>query len=438
MPEMNQNTNQDRNSGVRTKAEYFAKVTQALCMRRKLGGKVVFAHRGARYVSLGMRLSDSLQLDNALKLAEPLALACHVPGVLAHRLEGHVVYQFQLPEEYWIYYTREPGQGLVLGYGDRAKPVAHDLQPPHTLVGGTSGSGKTETIKALIASLIEAHSPEQLQLVLIDPHNDFVEFDNNQWLAGPVARTQMDIELALTWVSQQLIQRREKNIRDEKRIVVIMDEADSDVVLKQPGNLDIVASLAKESRKFMFNLIIGMQKATHKKMPDILDNLVNRYIGKVSDAAISARLTGWADLGCHKLTGNGDFIHVSGAVAERFQVARVPEQFVNTLNRVELPAWNGMSVIEAMTGLENTEAEEDILLAGPAQVGRPANELNMKLLARYLRYGPEYFSPQTAREKLSPILGRAVSKDLHFMHKKAARELQNELDALDLFLDEDM
>lgn len=429
--------NQARNTNVRQLAMHFSKIAQALCLRRKIGGRIVFAHRGARYVTLGMRLANSLQLDNALKLGESLALASHVPHVLCHRVDGHVAFQFQLPEQYWISYTRELGQGLTLGYGDMAKPVMHNLTPPHTLVGGTSGSGKTETLKALTAGLMESYSPKDLALVMIDPHSDFTDFDNNEWLVGPIARTPEDIELALTWVARQLIQRRENNIRDGKRIVVVMDEADSDIVLKQPNNLDITSSLAKESRKFVFNLILGVQKASHKKMPDILDNLARRYIGRVSDAGISARLTGWAGLDCHKLTGNGDFMHVSGADAERFQVAQLAPGFIDSLTRIQPPAWTGTDVGEVMNQLDNFEKDEEIIMTGPATHGRPANELSMKLLVRYVQFGPDYFSPATAREVLSPLLGRPVSKDMHLMHKRAAIEYLKEQDKLLRLLDEE-
>lgn len=427
-------TEKPRNEGVKAQALRFSQITQALCMRRKIGGKIEFAHRGARHVTLGMRLANSLLLDQALKLGEPLALASHVPSVLCHRIEGHVAFQFQLPEDLWISYTRTLGQGLTLGFGDMARPVRHDLQPPHTLVGGTTGSGKTETIKALTAGLMEEYTPEQLALVMIDPHSDFTDFENNQWLAGPIARSPEDIELALTWVARQLINRREKNIRDDRRIVVVMDEADSDTVLKQSNNLDIVSSLAKESRKFAFNLIVGVQKATHKKMPDVLDNLTNRYIGRVSDAGVSARLTGWAGLDCHKLTGYGDFMHVSGSEAERFQVAQLAPGFVDRLTRIQLMPWTGMETTEAL--LESLEADEDIILTGPAKPGRPANELNMKLLARYLKFGPEYFSPEKAREVLSPILGRTVSKEMHLLHKRKAVELLEEMGGLERLLTE--
>jgi hypothetical protein len=50
--------------------------------------------------------------------------------------------------------------------------------------------------------------------------------------------------------------------------------------------------------------------------------LLNRFVGKVANAQISAMLTGHAGLQAHKLTGKGDFIHISsGEDATRFQVA---------------------------------------------------------------------------------------------------------------------
>ena len=111
---------------LQTRAKFLARVISVLYGKRDLRGRLVTASRGARFLSLGIRLANPLQLDAALALAENLALATNTPAVIAQRREdapGLVSYQFQLQAGYWQEYTRadlasSPGAiGVGLGEG---------------------------------------------------------------------------------------------------------------------------------------------------------------------------------------------------------------------------------------------------------------------------------------------------------------------------------
>src|SRR5262249_56757200 len=66
--------------------------------------------------------------------------------------------------------TSEAALPLALGKNISGTPVFADLaRMPHLLVAGTTGSGKSVGVNAMILSLLYRHSPEQCRLLLIDP-----------------------------------------------------------------------------------------------------------------------------------------------------------------------------------------------------------------------------------------------------------------------------
>ncbi|MFB2877264.1 FtsK/SpoIIIE domain-containing protein, partial [Floridanema aerugineum] len=59
----------------------------------------------------------------------------------------------------------------------------------HFLIGGTTGSGKTELLKAIIASIIWSYLPQQAQLIIVDPkRTKFNQFANLPWLYCPIVK----------------------------------------------------------------------------------------------------------------------------------------------------------------------------------------------------------------------------------------------------------
>jgi len=101
-------------------ARRYARLTGALFAQKQIKGKVAKVTRGARYLTLGVRLANPLTLDGALPLAEPLALACRTKAVLVQRSEadpGLVAFQFELAERFWRSFTRADVSGLGLDGG---------------------------------------------------------------------------------------------------------------------------------------------------------------------------------------------------------------------------------------------------------------------------------------------------------------------------------
>lgn len=400
---------------LQNRARRYARVVGLLYSRRDLSGRLVSATRGARHLSLGVRLGDPLKLDAALALAEPLALATNITAVIAQRLPttpGLVSYQFELPAGYWQSYTRADVTGLGVGLGESRRQIDFGFDPPHAGVFGTTDSGKSETVKSILAGLFTTYTPDELGAVIIDPHRDFEDFQNAAHLVAPVASTIEGIDHALAWAGQELARRLDANERDGKRVVVVIDEAED--ALGDDKRLAIAQRIGAEARKYLMNLIVSTQKPTQRNLPDLVDKLNNRWVGLVDNAHTSALLTGQAGLACHKLTGKGDFVHVAGATVERLQVAVATRADFDRLPRAEIEP------------PEVDEEDTPHILNYPVEKspGRPPNVPEPKAVAAYAFYGPGKISIQQAQEMLG------LSRRAHRLNRDFAKEMLAELKRL--------
>lgn len=288
-----------------------------------------------RFLAYLVTLSQSVYLDKAIKLGEQIAMRCRVESVIAHRQRGNVIYQVQLPKNAWQTVSKSDVNDLGVGLGVARKQVDFSFDDaPHSLVAGSTGSGKSETVKTILLTLVNYYDPTELKIVVVDPHNDYGVFDNMAHLACPVARSQEDINKTFQYVNQIFTHRRQNSVRDDYRLLLVVDEAQS--VFLDETNLKIAQSLANQSRKFKVNLIISTGKPDEKSMPKLTPSLDNKFVGKVTNSRLSASVSGHAGLQLHRLLGSGDFVHISPNRIERFQVALTRQSDFNRLERGEI------------------------------------------------------------------------------------------------------
>ena len=143
-----------------------------------------------RKVRIRSILDKADDLGVQLSLEEPPLI--HVTG-------GRLVLDVQRPDRQTVQFSSVIEQIPVPGDAGRSKvPLGVDLggnlqfvdlaspNNPHLLVAGTSGSGKSEWMRAAIAGILLANTPETLRLVLIDPkRNAFTELKGSPYLYGP-------------------------------------------------------------------------------------------------------------------------------------------------------------------------------------------------------------------------------------------------------------
>ncbi len=233
-------------------------------------------------------------------------------------------------------------------------PFIFDLvKTPHLLIGGTTGSGKSACIHALILSLLTSSNAQSLQLCFIDAKrvefNDYNDLDN--FLYQPVISELEDVTNTLGELRMEM-EKREKLFAAQKvrnideyhasgaqslpRIIVFVDEL-ADLVLRSPDIETQLVFLAQKARSSGIHLVLATQRPDAKTFTGLLrSNIPSRIALTVQKASESKIILD--ETGAEGLTGDGDMIvKLSGQKTVRVHGYHVKqshiEEAVRTLKR---------------------------------------------------------------------------------------------------------
>ena len=323
---------------------YASRIRTVFSENRISGASLLNFSHAPRYLAYGVRLKQSTDFDSAIKIGEKIALKSAVDRVRVEREKGIIYYQVSL-NKWQTIYTSDLDELNHIGLGLNSKAIGFNFDQPHTLVAGVTGSGKSEAVNTIVYSLAVSHTPEQLKFLMIDPHNELSEFDNVAHLLMPIAHTDDEIKGVLEKIGQVFIERKEKNIRDDYRLILVIDETNS--IIRNPVyDTRILEVIATESRKFNINLLICASDTRKDALGNLPRSLSNKFIGYVPNARESAYITGYPAMQAHYLTGKGDFLHIAPGLADRFQVALTNKFAIEKLERCEVAKIEQAKVIE--------------------------------------------------------------------------------------------
>jgi S-DNA-T family DNA segregation ATPase FtsK/SpoIIIE len=168
------------------------------------------------YPAKGVRVDKIVSLERDLARAtraERINILAPIPGKdtvgieLANSRKVKVTLRELLQSEDWNASTaRLP---IALGKDVYGKTIIADLaQMPHLLVAGTTGSGKSVCINALVASMLFRFTPDQLRFIMIDPKVVEMQVYNSlPHLVIPVVTDPKKVLLALRWVIDEMEKR---------------------------------------------------------------------------------------------------------------------------------------------------------------------------------------------------------------------------------------
>lgn len=288
---------------------------------------------------------------------------------------------------------------LPLGLSPEEQPVIVNLQEmPHLLMAGTTGAGKSTTLNALLASILERHGPDSLRLVLIDPKR--LELGPYAGLPHLVCPPVLEPEEAVTvfeWLCLEMDNRyaamaalkvkdiegynaRMKAHPNERLpyIVVVVDELAE--LMGQIGTeiTAAVQSLTQKARACGMHLIFATQRpSTEVISGDIKANFKVRLCLQVADKTAS-RVALDTD-GAEKLMDKGDaLLYWPGKRLRRVHCPMIPDQALEALiQRWQAWAlqegWQGTvrhvtDLLKASARPEETEPEFSDLSSGDAEV----------------------------------------------------------------------
>lgn len=203
-------------------------------------------------------------------------------------------------------------------------PFGFDLaEAPHLLVGGTTGSGKSVTLHALLISLLHSCSPTDLQVCLIDPKR--VEFNSYQGIpylyanqvvtnAGDTVEILGDLVAEMGIREEQLVKAGARDIDEARRShrlnlprIVIFVEEMADLVMQNEEIESLLVRLAQKARSAGIHLVLATQRPDAETFSGLLRSNIPSRIALTVQKASESRII-LDDNGAELLLGRGDML----------------------------------------------------------------------------------------------------------------------------------
>ncbi len=306
-----------------------------------IDGDVVRTYAGPVVSTFEFKPAANIKVSKILGLQDDLAMALRaqtiriqapIPGkdVVGIEIPNKTVETIYLREiiESPLFQEASSPLTLVLGKDIVGKPFITDLKKlPHLLIAGTTGSGKSVGINAMILSLLYRNSPDQLRLLMIDPKMlEFSIYNEIPHLLTPVITKPKEAISALNNMVYEMERRyqmmsetRTKNIENynEKMkaeggeqlpyIVVIIDEL-ADLMMTSGKDVEYsIARLAQMARASGIHLIVATQRPSVDVVTGLIKaNLPSRISYKVGQKIDSKIILD--GMGAESLLGRGDML----------------------------------------------------------------------------------------------------------------------------------
>lgn len=307
----------------------------------KIEGDIARTYSGPIVTTFEFRPSPNVKVSRILTLEDDLAMALKaktiriqapVPGkdVVGIEIPNSTVETIYLREvlESELFQKSASPLTLALGKDIVGKPFITDLKKlPHLLIAGTTGSGKSVGINAMILSLLYKNSPDNLKLIMIDPKMlEFSIYNDIPHLLTPVITQPKKAIAALSNTVAEMERRYEamskaktKNIENynEKAqkegfapfpyIVVIIDEL-ADLMMTGGKEVEYsIARLAQMARASGIHLIVATQRPSVDIVTGLIKaNLPSRISYKVGQKIDSKVILD--SFGAESLLGRGDML----------------------------------------------------------------------------------------------------------------------------------
>lgn len=430
-------------------------------------GHVVEIHRGPTFTQFGVEPdfiqnrsgSTRVRVSKIAALSDDLALALaaqrirvqapvpgkHFIGIEVPNAEVSIVTLREGMESSAYQKINSPLK-IVLGENVAGKPVAVDLRDmPHLMIAGTTGSGKSVCINAIISCLLMQRTPEELRLVMIDPKRvELTGYNRIPHLLTPVIVDPEKVIGALQWMSREMDSRYHKfaevgarNIQDYNKsqevalpyIVVIIDEL-ADLMMLAPEETErSLNRLAQLARATGIHLIIATQRPSVNVITGVIKANFPARISFAVVSGVDSRVI-LDQSGAERLIGKGDMLFQAPdePSPKRLQGVFLTEQEIQRLvhfwarQAEELKSStpspegkHGMEKVypvgEALTAVplfdEKPTLDEDPYLEKAIAIVREEERASISMLQRKLRIGYTRAARMIDRMEELEIVGKA-------------------------------
>lgn len=441
--------------------EAMSRQVEAKLMEFNIEVKVVAVTPGPVITRLELELAPGLKGKQVSNLAVDLARALSVVSVrVVDVIPGKSVIGLEIPNEFRervslgellsseAYEKMQVSTALALGKDISGQPVVTDLSKmPHLLMAGTTGSGKSVAINAIIMSLLYKSTARDIRLIMIDPKIvELSAYEGIPHLLAPVVTDMKEAANALRWCLAEMERRYRlmaalgvKNLKsyNEKvegaaaagqpladplrqphdgaeatpaptldklpAIVIIIDElADLMMSVRKPVE-ELIARLAQKARAANIHLILATQRPSVDVITGLIKaNIPGRVAFRVSSQYDSKTILDQG--GAESLLGQGDMLflppgasaleRVHGAFVDEHEVGKVVEDLKSRGEpeyREEILMGAEPGAAPAVPGLEFVDDDKDDkadpLYDEAARIVTETRKASISYLQRRLKIG---------------------------------------------------
>jgi len=397
----------------------------------KVDGDVIRTYSGPLVTTFEFKPAPNVKVSKILGLQDDLAMALRAETIrIQAPIPGRDVVGIEIPNEsIETIYLREILESklfqeskspltVALGKDIVGNPFITDIKKlPHLLIAGTTGSGKSVGINAMILSLLYRNDPDHLKLMLIDPKMlEFSMYDDIPHLITPVIIEPSKAIAALANMVGEM-ERRYKlmaesrtktidNYNDKVKkdgsgepfpyIVVVIDEL-ADLMMNGGKEVELsIARLAQKSRACGIHLIVATQRPSVDVVTGLIKaNLPSRLSYRVGQKIDSKVILD--SLGAESLLGRGDGLFTPpGAtglvrIHAPWNTEEEIEEIVEFLKAQRAPEYDESYLVAGgsakSSNKDNDDIELDPLFEDAKQVVLSDKKTSISYLQRKLQIG---------------------------------------------------
>jgi DNA segregation ATPase FtsK/SpoIIIE, S-DNA-T family len=409
------------------------------CREFSVEGSVVQIHPGPVVTTYEFKPDAGVKYSKITGLADDLCLAMQAESVLIDRIPGKSTVGIQIPNpnreqislrellESDAYRRSQSKLTLALGKTIHGEPFVSDLATmPHLLIAGSTGTGKSVSVNAMLSSILFRASPDDVRLIMIDPKRlELGMYEDIPHLLTPVVVDPKLAANALRWAVREMeeryktlaavgvrnIEQYNRNLRmaqEEQKapvldnhgnevktlpfIVVLIDELADLMMVASNEVEESIARLAQMARAVGIHLIL----ATQRPSVDVITGLIKANLPARISFRVSSKIDSRTILdgnGAEQLLGRGDMLYLPPASSRfvRLHGPYISEQesarLASFLRKQGKPTYDDTITQDDKQAGGELEFEKDDLYDEAARIVVSSGQASISYLQRRLRIG---------------------------------------------------
>jgi S-DNA-T family DNA segregation ATPase FtsK/SpoIIIE len=416
-----------------------ARLLEEKCREFSVEGQVVQIHPGPVVTTFELKPDAGVKYSKITGLADDLCLAMQAESVLIDRIPGKSTVGIQIPNpnreaislrellEGDAYQRSASKLTLALGKTIHGEPYVTDLATmPHLLIAGSTGTGKSVGLNAMLTSILYRATPDDVRMIMIDPKRlELGMYEDIPHLLSPVVVDPKKAANALRWAVREMEERYKtlaaegvRNIEQYNRnvrnlledpngpkgddapkplpfIVVVIDELADLMMVASNEVEESIARLAQMARAVGIHLIL----ATQRPSVDVITGLIKANLPSRISFRVASKIDSRTILdsnGAEQLLGRGDMLFLPPASSRcvRLHGPYISEQesarLASFLRKQGKPTFDDSitaSDDDKTTGPGGVEYDKDELYDEAARIVVSSGQVSISYLQRKLRIG---------------------------------------------------